>query len=555
MTSPSQVPIKTPQAPNTALEAQFQSNVAALFMQAIKLHQQGKLLQANEIYSQVLALHPTHFDALHLSGLIYAQSRDLSLALELLSKAIVAKSDFAHAHSNRGNVLKELKRFEEALVSYDQAITIKPDFADAYYNRGLALMELKRVEEAIASYDRAIDILPNFAEAYSNRGNALTELKREKEAVASYDRAIEIMPEFAEAHYNRGNALKELKCLEEALACYERSLELKPDYAEAIYNKGLLQLAHKDFLGGFENCLRRWETKNFLGKTLKMSLPLCNRVMSEENLLLWAEQGIGDEIFFAGMLPLALDRFSNIKLVADTRLHPTLNRSFPMVTLLKRGQHLKPEFLHKMDSQAPIADLGHILKLDTKAIMTTRRPFLVPDKAKSSNFQMLAPFSSGKIICGLAWKSQNERFGQEKSICLEQLEPILKNTLFEFINLQYGEVDSEIRKVTSRFGVNIHQIDGVDVYNDIDGLLALIDACDIVVTTSNLTAHLAGSIGKKGCVFVPFSKGKIWYWHLDDADSFWYPSLKVFHQGDRHDWYDTILQAKTWIERDVLWKQ
>ena len=473
-------------------------------------------------------------------------------ALSSYARAIDLMPEYAEAWNNRGNVLNDLKRHEEALASHDRAIELMPDYKEAWNNRGNALNDLKRHEEALASYARAIDLMPEYAEAWSNSGTVLNDLKRHEEALASYIRAIELMPDYAQAWSNRGVALGDLKRHEEALICYERSIEIKPDYAEAIYNKGLLQLALKDFLGGFENCLRRWETKNFSGKTLNMGLPLCNRVMNEENILLWGEQGIGDEIFFAGMLTQALDRFSSVKLVADTRLHLTLSRSFPMVTLLKRGQHLKPEHLHKMDSHAPIGDLGHILKLDSDTIMSTRKPFLVADKAKSSNFQMLAPFSSGKIICGLAWKSKNDRFGQEKSICLEQLEPILKNTQFEFINLQYGEVDPEIQKVRSRFGVNIHQIEGVDIYNDIDSLLALIDACDIVVTTSNLTAHLAGSIGKKGCVFVPFSKGKIWYWHLDDADSFWYPSLKVFHQDVRNDWTDTILQAKTWINLDVL---
>jgi len=159
--------------------------------------------------------------------------------------------------------------------------------------------------------------------------------------------------------------------------------------------------------------------------------------------------------------------------------------------------------------------------------------------------------SSLHVTCGLAWKSQNKKFGEEKSIDLEKFAPILKITHLEFINLQYGEVDSEIQKVRSRFGVNVHQVEGVDVYNDIDSLLALIDACDIVVTTSNLTAHLAGSIGKKGCVFVPISKGRIWYWHITDVNSFWYPSLRMFYQGDRCDWTDTILQAKEWIEKNV----
>jgi ADP-heptose:LPS heptosyltransferase len=226
-----------------------------------------------------------------------------------------------------------------------------------------------------------------------------------------------------------------------------------------------------------------------------------------------------------------------------------------MVTLLERHQPLTPEPLNKIDFQAPIGDLGYLLGMNSEAIISTRRPFLVPDRAKSSEIKLLAPFLSGKIICGLAWRSHNKSFGEEKSIGLEQFEPILNSNQFEFINLQYGEVAPELQKMKTQFGIDIHQIDSVDVYNDIDGLLALIDACDLVITTSNLTAHLAGSIGKKGCVLVPVSKGRIWYWHLDDPYSFWYPSLKVLYQGDRYDWTDTIHQAKTWIERDISWNQ
>ena len=251
------------------------------------------------------------------------------------------------------------------------------------------------------------------------------------------------------------------------------------------------------------------------------------------------------------MLTQALEKFSNICLVADARLHPLFHRSFPMITLLERDHLLTPELLSRADFQAPIGDLGHILGLDSYAIASTRRPFLATDRAKSSKFASLAPFSSGRITCGLAWRSQNKKVGKEKSIDLEKLEPLFKIAQLEFVSLQYGNVESEIHEIKNRFGVTIHQLEGIDVYNDIDGLLSLIDACSIVVTTSNLTAHLAGSIGKGGCVFVPISKGRIWYWHLADANSFWYPSLKLFYQGDGYDWTDAIFQSKSWIEGAV----
>ncbi len=515
----------------------------------------GELPASIKSFEEALHLNPESVEALVSLGQVFLKIGAPEKAIKSFEKALELNSESSEIWSYRSDALNQVGQHTEAVKGYDHAISLQPDFAEAWINRGIALLDLKRYEDALASYEEAIRLRPSFAEAWNNHGNALSQSMHFEQALRSYERAIELRPDFAEAWGNRGSALRDLRRHDEALASYDKSLELKPDYADAIYNKGLLQLAHKDFLGGFESYLQRWDSMNYPGRPLEIGLPRCNRARGGERILLWAEQGIGDEIFYAGMLAQALEMFSNISLIADKRLHPTLSRSFPMVTLLERHQPLTPEPLNKIDFQAPIGDLGYLLGMNSEAIISTRRPFLVPDRAKSSEIKLLAPFLSGKIICGLAWRSHNKSFGEEKSIGLEQFEPILNSNQFEFINLQYGEVAPELQKMKTQFGIDIHQIDSVDVYNDIDGLLALIDACDLVITTSNLTAHLAGSIGKKGCVLVPVSKGRIWYWHLDDPYSFWYPSLKVLYQGDRYDWTDTIHQAKTWIERDISWNQ
>jgi len=516
------------------------------------LQEMGALDEALTLHNRAVELSPTLAEAWSNRGVALNDLRRHAEALASYERAIELKPDDAKAWSNRGVALNDLRRHAEALASYERAIELQPDYAKAWSNRGVALSDLRRHDEALASCEQAIGLKPGYAEAWSNRGVALNDLRRHEEALASYERAIELKSNYAEAWSNRGVALNDLRRHEEALASYERAIELKPDYAEAIYSKGLLQLSHKEFLGGFENYLWRWKTRSFSSPALMTDLPLCDRTKGGESLLLWAEQGIGDEIFYAGLLAQALERFSSIRLVADRRLHLTLSRSFPTITLFERGQTLKPESLKGMDSQAPIGNLAYVLGLDSEAILSTRGPFLVADRERRDELRLLAPFSNGKTICGLAWKSHNKDFGEEKSIGLEQLEPILTNTRLEFVNLQYGDVDADIQKVRDRFDVKIHQIKGVDAHNDIDGLLALIDACDIVVTTSNVTAHLAGSIGRRGCVFVPLAKGRIWYWHPGDVDSFWYPGLKVFHQRDMRDWTDTIRQATTWIDREVL---
>ena len=507
--------------------------------------------EAISCFERALQLIPSYADA-HLNlGVAHAKNKNYSKAFEHYESALKYDPHCVEAWINRGNAFNDLKRHEEALASFGCAIKLQPNLPEAWGFQSKAFNDLKRHEEALASADNAIRLRPHFVEAWNNRGVALGDLKRHEEALASYERSIELKPDHAEAWSNRGNALNDLRRHEEALASYERSIELKPDYAEAFNNKGLLQLSQKEFLSGFENILWRWKTKDYLSQPLKTVVPHCNPSIRGKNLLLWAEQGIGDEIFYAGLLPVAQGRFSSISLVANTRLHPILARSFPKIALLDRNQTTMTESIVGMDFQAPIGDLGHLLRLSSEEIKETRRPFLKADQTKLAAFESKALFSSGKIVCGLAWRSHNKRFGEEKSIGLKQLEPILRNPQLEFINLQYGGVDSEIREAESRFGATIHQIRGLDVYYDIDGLLAVINACDMVITTSNVTAHLAGSIGKKGCLLVPYSKGKIWYWHLNDTYCFWYPSLRVLYQGDRYDWTDTIRQARKWMEQNL----
>ena len=193
--------VRTPNIPQrehpAVKQVQPQSQaVAQLFQQGISLHQQGGLAQAKTIYEQVLAKQPKHFDALHMLGVIAAQTNNHALAVELMGKAIEINPNSASAYSNRGLALQDLKRTDEALASYDKAIALKPDYAEAFNNRGIALQDLKRLDEALASYDKAVALKPDYADAFNNRGNALRGLRRLDEALASYDKAVALKPDY-----------------------------------------------------------------------------------------------------------------------------------------------------------------------------------------------------------------------------------------------------------------------------------------------------------------------------------------------------------------------
>ena len=109
------------------------------------------------------------------------------------------------------------------------------------------------------------------------------------------------------------------------------------------------------------------------------------------------------------------------------------------------------------------------------------------------------------------------------------------------VNLQYGDVDDEIREFRQATGIDVVQCASVDNREDLDGLAALIEACDLVVSTSNVTVHLAGALAKETWVLLRYSS--IYYWLVDRTDSIWYPSLSLYRQPTLDDWdsvYGTI---------------
>ena len=226
--------------------SQQASQVAALFQQGLKFHQQGQLTQAKAVYEEVLQKQPAHSDALHLLGAIAAQLHQPELAVELIGKSIAINPGFAEAHFNLAKAWMQLQQLEQALASFDQALALNPAHLNALIIRGNVLTERKQWEAAKSSYEQAIALKPDYAEVYSNLGNALKYLKRFDAALTNYDRAIALKPDYAEAHSNRGDLLMECNRLEEALASYDQAIALKPDYADAWSNRGLaLQKLHR----------------------------------------------------------------------------------------------------------------------------------------------------------------------------------------------------------------------------------------------------------------------------------------------------------------------
>ena len=387
--------------------------------------------------------------------------------------------------------------------------------------------------------------MPEYAEVWSHKGIALNELRRLDEAIAHYDKALSLMPEYAEAWSNKGVALKELKRFDEAIAHYDKALSLKNDYAEAGSNKGGLELFLKNYQAGWKNYDWRLKIEESKLRMPLRDIPLWNGSNCQQ-LLIFSEQGVGDIVFYSSILNCLKNKVRKITVLVDRRLLPILSRSFPEIVFLASDE-LSDSSIY--DAQIPFASIAVILSM--RPDMSGRYvPYLIDDDKLTVDLKNITSANS-RLKCGVAWKSSNARLGANKSILLSDLNPIFKLQNYEFINLQYGDTQEEIGNLESNYGVKLSTIEGIDLFENIDGLLSIIKMCDVIVTTSNVTAHLAGALGKDTLLLVPYMAVRIWYWHEEEISS-WYPKISLYSQDQNFKWNSAIEDIASRLKNEIF---
>jgi len=256
------------------------------FHDAIQLHKQGDLNQAELGYRQILDEMPDHSDAIHLLGVIAHQRGQYARAVTLIRKAISLAPDAGtyycnlaeacrmngdnagsleaarkavsliphnpDAHNHLGLAYQMNLQFEEAIVAFKDAIELRPDFALAFNNIGGVYRELEKAEEALEAYRNAVRFAPDLPLALSNLGQSLLEKNEKDEAEKYCKEAIRLAPDFPEGLSNLGNVLRAKDNLTEAKDCYRRALQLRPNVAmihgnlgQALQQEGNLEEAIK----------------------------------------------------------------------------------------------------------------------------------------------------------------------------------------------------------------------------------------------------------------------------------------------------------------------
>jgi tetratricopeptide (TPR) repeat protein len=546
---------------------QADGQVRQFFAQAWALHQQQQLPEALALYAQVLQLQPSHFDALHLSGIVAAQRRDLPRALELMSQAINAHPQHAVAyvnrgavlqdlglwqqalddydsalarqpgqpgeadsHNHRGHVLKELKRYPEALESFDRAITLEPGRSVFYNNRGIALRLLGHYQRALAAFDQALALQPAYPQAFNNRGNTLNNLGRHQEALESYDQAIALQPGLATFHTNRGNILQALRQPQTALQSYRQAAALDPADAHAHWSLSLCLLQLGRFEEGWPAYEYRWERAEYRQrKSPHFSRP---RWQGDEDIhgktiLLHGEQGFGDTLQFCRYVTDVARRGGRVVLEVQKPLC-SLMRGLVGVHQVMAAGDAAPAY----ELQCPLLSLPLAFKtrLDT---IPAAVPYLRAEPEKIAEWQgRLGPRTRPRI--GLVWSgSSSHAHDRQRSIALAEFLTLLPQGM-QPVSLQKDLREADLAVLQSRPDL-IHFGEALADFNDTAALCELVD---VVVCVDTSVAHLAGALGRPVWLLLPTNPD--WRWLLDRSDSPWYPSARLFRQAVPGQWGDVL---------------
>jgi Tfp pilus assembly protein PilF len=495
---------------------------------------QGQFSEAKIIYEELLRVVPNHPQVLTNLGTIEMQLGEIKKGILYLEKSIKFDPRQPKAISNLANGLMEMEKFEEAIQYYNHAIKLDSNFVDGYYNKARALKFIGKYTEAILNYQKAIKLNPQYSKAIINLGFLYNELKEYDKAVEQYNLALIIAPQNAEVLYNRAIVFQNLNKFEEALNNYNLAIELNPSFADALFNKATLDLSHDNYEHGWKLYESRWEAKKCL--YIQTSKPeLFNFSITQKNILIWSEQGIGDQILYSSLLQDAFETSNNFILWVDPRLVDLYKRSFKRFSNVSYISNTTVINEDSYDFHLPIGNLGKFFRNSLDDFKKHPLNYLKSNNKRSISLRKLIKRKE-KLVCGIAWKSKNEKIGVDKSLSLQELLPILSLPNFNFVELQYGDTKEEKKSLYDEYGIEIKSIDQIDNYNDIDGLSSLIDSCDFVITSSNITAHLSGALGKNTYLLVPYNVGKIWYWHENRNKSLWYPSVNIYRQESNRSW-------------------
>lgn len=404
------------------------------------------------------------------------------------------------------------------------------EWATLFFLGGLYLQQ-NRQGLAIALFEKTLEQKPKLMEAWNNMGVAYRQRFMNDKAEPCFMKALNIS-ENADSYNNLGTIHVNEGSPKEGERWLRKAVEMQPDFMQAHWNLALTLLEQGKYKEGFENYAWGLKSKDRLVKHYD-----CKwwRGETDGKVVVYGEQGIGDEIMFMSQIPdlINLVGKDNVILDCHPRLANLFARSFGVKCYPTRKEASDWHWADPVDYKVAAGNLGSFFR--SKLEDFPGSPYLsASDSAQEAAHEKLAKLPAKPNI-GISWRGgKHKTKTTSRSMSLEQILKCFEGVDCNLISMQYDEeAAGEVE------GTRVHHWPDIVNAKDYDATAGLVARLDKVVTVNTSLVHLSGALGVPCITLTP--KRKAWRYYSPDGHTMpWYKSVRIEEQSKDGDWEDVI---------------
>ena len=523
----------------------FPNSLHLLNYQAMAYSALKKDREALLSYQQIIKKDPSLAGPYYNIGIILKRNGKIEKAEDSYKKAISLKPDYVQAYNNLGVLYKDNQKYENAIKMFTKAIEIQPDHQNSYYNLALIKKAQGLSEEAIDLLLKILDINPEHNEAKYYISLIKIDKRLFEEAKEYLQAVLKSDEKNENAAIGLANVFREMGNYQKAISILREMIVTNTKNVTLSHYLGICLVTVGKFREGWKALESIWEKEDRKSSLwFNRAKEIWTGKVTKKNLVLWRRrQGIGDDIIFLSVVSEVKEMCGTLSVYVDPRLHSLCRRAMPEINFVKDLDELKEV---ESDYHLPLGSVPGLIRNDIRDFDRTVRGYLEADPNRVEAIRNELKLDGKKTVIGISWKSFNSLNQTKKSVQLRDMERIFSGLDVVLVNLQYGDVEDEIRAFRKETGIEVLQCASVDNREDLDGLAALIEVCDLVVSTSNVTVHLAGALAKETWVLLHYVT--LYYWLLERTDSIWYPSVTLYRQSTLDDWDSVYVSIRKDLE-------
>jgi tetratricopeptide (TPR) repeat protein len=497
--------------------AAFHGNLASVLLTA------GRPAEALAAASQALTLAPTLVDAHLAQGNALAALGRFEEAEVCLHAALALRPDSPEIRVALAEVLNNRQRPEEAEPLVRTVLTVRPKMIPAFLALATSLARQRRLTEAKTLLEQARDLAPSHPDILCNLGLIHTREGHFATAAACHRAALAIRSEHPQALAGLGNALAGLGEISTACTYFDLGLARHPHDSGLRWNRSLARLAAGEWVAGWEDFDARLDDPTFRNRPEIWNRPLWQGTVRDgTTLLVHAEQGLGDTLQFVRFIPF-LPKELRVVLEVQPSLCSLLQALPGPVQILARGESLPP-----FDCHCPLLSLPRWLGVTLETLPTFFHPLSADSCAAAQWLSRLVALAGSALRVGLIWAGNPGVWDDSlRSPRLPALLPLLQFPGIHVFGLQAGDGrrDLELPEIRATLAELPFTDLGADL-TDFATTAAIMEGCDLIISSCTASAHLAGSLGRP--LWILLGSAPDWRWLRNREDSPWYPSARLF---------------------------